>query len=240
MIGLGPGGPEGLSGQAREALARAEAVVGYRTYLDQVRPLLAGKKVYASGMTRELDRAAQALDLAAGGLPTAVVSGGDPGIYAMASVVFELIAARGLALGQGPDMFDVRVIPGIPALAAAAALLGAPLGHDFAAVSLSDRLTPWELIARRLDLAAQADFVLVLYNPKSRGRDWQYAEALKLAGRRRPPGTPVGLVSRAMREGQAVRITTLSQAAAAEVDMQTLVVIGNSRSFVYQGRMVTP
>jgi precorrin-3B C17-methyltransferase len=229
-----------MSFQARQALAEAEAVVGYKTYIAQAEPLITGKEIHSSGMTRELDRAAAALDLAAAGKRTALVSGGDPGVYAMAGVVFELARARGLALGPEPGKLDLRIVPGIPALAAAASLLGAPLTHDFASISLSDRLTPWETIVKRLDLAAQADFVIVVYNPKSKGRDWQFGQACEIIARHRSPETPVGVVSKAMREGQTVQITTLDRAAAADVDMQTLVIVGNSRTFVYENRMVTP
>ncbi|MEW6266902.1 MAG: precorrin-3B C(17)-methyltransferase [Thermodesulfobacteriota bacterium] len=229
-----------MSPQARAALDWSETVIGYKTYLEQIEPLLAGRRVLASGMTKEMDRAGQALELALNGVRTAVVSGGDPGVYGMAGVVLETARARGLILGPEPDQVLIEVIPGLPALAAAAALLGAPLAHDFACVSLSDRLTPWETIARRLDLAAAADFVLVLYNPKSRGRDWQFQEACRIAARHRPPATPVGLVSRAMRPGESLTLTTLERAPEAEVDMRTLAIIGNSRSYVYQSKMITP
>lgn len=194
----------------------------------------------SSGMTKELDRAAKALELAQNGRRVAVVSGGDPGIYAMAGVVFELARVRDLDLGTGPGQVQIEVIPGIPALAAAASLLGAPLTHDFACVSLSDRLTPWETIEKRLDLAAQADFVIVLYNPKSRTRDWQFGRAVEIVAEHRPEKTPVGLVTRAMREGQRVVITTIDQAAAAQVDMQTVVIIGNSTSKTFKDWMITP
>ena len=240
MIGLGPGAEGGLSGQARSALEQADVILGYKTYVDHVRPWLKGKEITASGMTKEIDRASEAIDLALSGKRAALVSGGDPGVYAMAGVVFEVARGRNLPLGEGPGELKIQVIPGIPALAAAASLLGAPLTHDFACISLSDRLTPWDLITKRLDLAAQADFVIVLYNPKSKGRDWQFDEALKIIGQSRPPETPVGVVTKAMREGETVRLTTLGEAAQAPVDMQTIVIIGNTQSFVYNGRMVTP
>lgn len=239
-MGLGPGLPETITAQARQALAGAEVVVGYKSYIAQAEPWLAGKEVLSSGMTRELERAELALDLALAGRKVALVSGGDPGVYGMAPVVFELAHARGLALGQPPSGVRVEVVPGVPAVTAAASLLGAPLSHDFACVSLSDRLTPWDLIAKRLDLAAQADFVIALYNPKSKGRDWQYAQALAIAGRWRTVNTPVGVVTAALRQEQGVVLTTLAQAATAEVGMQTIVVIGNSQSFAWSGRMVTP
>jgi precorrin-3B C17-methyltransferase len=230
----------GLSQEAREALDQAEVIVGYKIYIEQIKTLVAGKEIAASGMTRELERAGLALDLALSGKEVALVSGGDPGIYAMAGVVFELARARALVFGSEPGQVRVEVISGIPALAAAAGLLGAPLTHDFACISLSDRLTPWTLIEKRLALAAEADFVLVLYNPKSKGRDWQFGRACELVGQHRSGRTPVGIVTRAKREGQLVNLTQLDQVAAAAVDMQTVVIIGNSQSFIYQDRMVTP
>lgn len=213
-------------------------VLGYKAYVEQAAPWLSGQEVLASGMTKELERAALAVERAQAGQGVALISGGDPGIYAMAAVVFELARARGLALGPGG--LAIEVIPGVPAVAAAAALLGAPLSHDFACISLSDRLTPWELIERRLDLTASADLVIALYNPKSKGRDWQYGRALEIVARHRAPDTPVGVVGRAQRPGQAVLLTNLQEAPEAPVDMQTMVIIGNSQSFAYQGRMVTP
>lgn len=212
--------------------------MGYRTYLELAAPLLQGKQLIASTMTRELDRAGQAIDLALQGKTVALVSSGDPGIYAMAAVVFELARSRGL--DPGPGGLPVRVIPGVPAVAAAAALLGAPLSHDFACVSLSDRLTPWDLIEKRLALAAEADFVIALYNPRSKGRPWQLAQACQVIANHRDPATPVGIVRRAQRQGQQVELAYLATAAQAEVDMQTIVIVGNSQSRVYQGRMITP
>jgi precorrin-3B C17-methyltransferase len=226
--------------QARQALEQAEVVLGYKTYLRQAEALLKGKEVIASGMTHELDRAGEALDLALTGKCVAMVSGGDPGIYAMAGVIFDVAKVRNIEFGPGSDQVEITVIPGIPALAAAASLLGAPLTHDFATVSLSDRLTPWELIEKRLHLAAEADFVIVLYNPKSKGRPWQLGRAMEIVTESRSPETPVGVVARAMREGQSVTLTTLGQVNEADVDMQTVVIIGNSRTYTYQGRMVTP
>lgn len=213
-------------------------VLGYRTYLKLAEPLLQGKELIASTMTRELDRAGQALDLALTGRTVALISSGDPGIYAMAPVVFELARSRGLDIGPGG--LTIEVVSGVPAVAGAAALLGAPLSHDFACISLSDRLTPWERIEARLDLAAQADFVIALYNPKSKGRSWQLARACEIISRHRPGGTPVGVVQRVQRPGQRVELVDLTGLSSAEVDMQTLVIIGNSQSFLYQGRMITP
>lgn len=229
-----------MSRQAREALESAEIIIGYKLYIDQVRRLLEGKTVLSSGMTRELDRAAAAIESALEGRRVALVSGGDPGIYAMAGVVFELARARNIAFGKGEKEIDIQVVPGIPALAAAAAVLGAPLTHDFASISLSDRLTPWELIEKRLALAAEADFVIVLYNPKSKGRDWQFEKACRIVSNHRSGNTPLGLVKKAMRDGQAMTLSTLDNAAQLDVDMQSIVIIGNSRTFTHEGRMITP
>lgn len=237
-MGLGPGRLDCLTGQARQALEEAQAVVGYRTYLELAAPLLEGKQVVASAMTRELDRAGLALDLALEGQKVALVSSGDPGIYAMAAVVFELARSRRLDLRSGG--LALEVVPGVPALAAAASLLGAPLSHDFACVSLSDRLTPWELIEKRLSLAAEADFVIALYNPKSKGRAWQLGRACDIIAGQRSPRTPVGVVRKALRQGQSLEITDLAGAPQADIDMQTLLIVGNSQSFTYQGRLVTP
>jgi len=187
-----------------------------------------------------MKRAGEALDSALSGRLTAVVSGGDAGVYGMAGAVFEVAAARNLDLGQGPGQLSIEVLAGVPAAVAGAALLGAPLTHDFCLISLSDRLTPWEVIEKRLDLATQGDFVIVLYNPKSRGRDWQLGRALEILAQRLAPGTPAGVVSRAGRDGQATLVTTLEKLGEAPVDMQTLVIIGNSRTFVYQDFLITP
>lgn len=191
-------------------------------------------------MTAEMRRAEEAIATAMKGRRTAVVSGGDAGVYAMAGAVFEVAAAKNIPLGEGPGQLHIQVIAGVPALVASAALLGAPLTHDFCAISLSDRLTPWDLIEKRLNAAGEADFVICLYNPKSHGRDWQLTRAAEILLNHRPPNLPVGLVSRAGREGQTATLTTLANLPAAPVDMQTLVVIGNCGTFVYQGFMITP
>ncbi len=243
-MSLGPGFPEYIIPRAQAALAEAQVVVGYQTYIDLVRPLLTTQEVVATGMKAEVKRCQLALDRARGGARVALVSSGDAGIYGMAGLVLEMGAAQGLKMGP-PDGeaevdFHLEVIPGVPALAAGAALLGAPLMHDFAAISLSDLLTPWETIVKRLDLAAQGDFVIVLYNPKSKKRDWQLGAVRDLLLRHKAPETPVGIVSRAMRQGQETIITTLQDLLNQPVDMQTIVIIGNSQTYAYGPYMVTP
>ncbi|MDR2611532.1 MAG: precorrin-3B C(17)-methyltransferase, partial [Deltaproteobacteria bacterium] len=174
VVGLGSRGPQGLTLEARDALGRAEAVFGYRLYLEQAEPFLReGAAVSPSGMTAETRRAREALELAMTGKVCALVSGGDAGVYAMAGVAYEVAAELSLPLGTGPGELRITVVPGTPALCAGAALLGAPLTHDFCCVSLSDRLTEWEDIKKRLEAASSAGFVIVIYNPRSHGRDWQ-------------------------------------------------------------------
>jgi len=219
-------------------------VAGYRTYIELIKPLLSHQEVVATGMKAEVKRCQAAIDRALAGARVALVSSGDAGIYGMAGLVLEICAARGLQVGPpegaGEVDFHLEVIPGIPALAAGAALLGAPLMHDFAAISLSDLLTPWETIVKRLELAAQGDFVIVLYNPKSKKRHWQLGAVRELLLKFKDPETPVGLASRAMRQGQETVITTLKDLLEHPVDMQTVVIVGNSQTFTYGPYMITP
>jgi len=230
VVGLGPGGEETLTPQAREALLQAEVVVGYTTYLKLIEQLIAGKMIIASGMKKETERARSAVAEALTGKHVAVVSSGDPGVYGMAGPVLE-VAPAGLR---------VSVIPGVTAATAAAALLGAPLTHDFAVVSLSDLLTPWETIARRLAATADADFVLVLYNPRSKGRAEHLLKALEIILQYRDISTPVGIVKDCGRTMEKQLITTLARLVPEDVDMTTTVVIGNSQTKVVHGRMITP
>jgi precorrin-3B C17-methyltransferase len=234
-----------LSRRAAQVLETVDAVAGYTTYIDLIRPLIAGKQIVSTAMQKEVDRVSAALDLALAGTACAVVSSGDPGIYAMAGLVLEMCRERAIAIGGsddagGADRLNIEVVPGIPALCAGAALLGAPLTHDFAAVSLSDLLTAWETIATRLDAAARADFVIVIYNPRSRRRADHLTRAQAIILKHRAPETPVGIVTGAMRDNQHVTLTTLQDLHRAEVDMQTTVFVGNSTTFNYEGRMITP
>ncbi len=246
IVGLGPGDASHLSPRAREVLTRSDTLAGYRTYSDLIRPLIDRQEIISTGMTREVERAEAALEAALAGKSCAIVSSGDAGIYAMAGLVLELCHLKGVSI-QKPDQPNARreglgieVVPGIPALAAGAALLGAPLTHDFAAVSLSDLLTPWSTIARRLDAAAAADFVIVIYNPRSRRRQDNLDRACEIIQRHRSPRTPVGVVTGAMRTNQRVLITTLAELPDAAVDMQTTLFIGNSTTAVYRDFMITP
>src|SRR3984885_12246620 len=229
VIGLGPGDAGYLTPEADEALAAAHALYGYGPYLDRV-PARANQTRHASDNREELARAAAALHHAAEGARVAVVSGGDPGVFAMAAAVCE-------AIESGPESFralDVTIVPGITAMLAVAARIGAPLGHDFCALSLSDNLKPWPLIERRLDAAAGAGFVIALYNPVSQSRPWQFARAIERLAGILPPATPV-VVGRAVgRANETVMVTTLDRAGAAEADMATLVIVGSHETRLVQ------
>jgi precorrin-3B C17-methyltransferase len=243
-VSLGPGFPAYIIPQAKAALEEAQVVVGYRTYLELVQPLLTHQEVVASGMKAEVQRCQEAIDRARAGQGVALVSGGDAGIYGMAGLVLEIAGAQGLKVAppgaaEAVD-FYLEVIPGVPALTAGAARLGAPLMHDFAVISLSDLLTPWEVIQKRLKAAAAGDFVLVLYNPQSKKRHWQLKAVQELLLPLKDPQTPVGIVRRAMREGEQTTITTLGDMLHHPVDMQTIIMVGNSQTFTYGPFMVTP
>ena len=238
-----------MSRRAHEVLSDVDTVAGYDTYIELVAPLIVGKHIIRSAMTREVERVAAAIDTALQGHACALISSGDPGIYAMAGLAFEMCRERQIAVTSpvsrdspppGAPGLVVEVVPGIPALSAGAALLGAPLTHDFAVISLSDLLTPWETIARRIEAAAAADFVVVIYNPRSRRRKDQLTKTQKILLKHRNGRTPVGIVSRAYRDGQDVRIVALEDLHTATVDMQTTVFVGSSSSFQYLDFMVTP
>ena len=220
--------------RAREAVQEADVIVGYRTYTDLITELTKDKEVLSTGMMDEVRRCTQAVELAESGKKVALVSSGDAGIYGMAGLALEIIRERGGA------PYPVEVIPGVPALAAAAAVLGAPLMHDFASISLSDLLTPWPLIEKRLDAAAAADFVICLYNPKSKGRTEQIGIAREIILRHRSGDTPVGIVKNARRVGEAVSITTLNEMLTQPIDMTTMVIVGNSNTSTFDQWMVTP
>ncbi len=236
LIGSGPGDPCLLSGDARHALARCTAWVGYGLYLDLLEPLRQVHQVRLdSQLTREWDRCAQALRLAQQGVRVALISSGDSGIYGMAGLALELW----LQLPE-QDRPNIQVHPGISALQLAAARAGAPLMHDFCTVSLSDRLTPWAVIENRLRAAASGDFVVALYNPRSKGRDWQLAKARDLLLEQRDGDTPVLLARQLGRSDESQQLTDLRSLEPEQADMLTVVLIGNSSSYARDGRMVTP
>jgi precorrin-2 C20-methyltransferase / precorrin-3B C17-methyltransferase len=229
VVGLGPGDPAWLTPEAAAAIAGATDLVGYRSYLDRV-PHRPGQDRHSSGNTVEADRAALALDLAAKGGRVVVVSSGDPGVFAMASAVLEEAAA-------GEERWrdvDIAVLPGVTAAQAVASKAGAPLGHDYCVISLSDRLKPWDVIADRIDKAAAADLVLALYNPASRTRTWQVGAVRDLVLRHRPPATPVVIGRSVGRADEQMTITSLADLDPATVDMNTLLIIGSSTTKTFQ------
>jgi cobalt-precorrin 5A hydrolase / cobalt-factor III methyltransferase / precorrin-3B C17-methyltransferase len=231
LVSLGPGDDTLIPPLAREALVSSEFVVGLDQYVDRVRYLLRpGTRVLTPPLGSEVERAELALSEARSGGSAALVSSGDVGVYAMASPVLEL----------ADEDVDVVVVPGVTAAQAAASLLGSPLGHDHCSVSLSDLLTPWEVIQGRVMAAAEGDFVISLYNPRSKGRDWQLGKVREILLRHRPPDTPVGIVKDAYRPTQEVVLTDLASLRPEDVDMLTIVVVGSSQTRVVAGRMVTP
>jgi len=227
VVGLGPGDACYLTPEAQEALAGADTLYGYGPYLDRV-PARAGQNRHPSDNREERARAAAALRHAAQGASVAVVSGGDPGVFAMAAAVCEEIEA-------GPEAWrtlDLAIVPGITAMLAVAARIGAPLGHDFCALSLSDNLKPWELVERRLDAAASAGFVIALYNPVSRARPWQLGTAIERLRRHLPQSTPVIFGRAVGRPDECVSVATLEAADAQIADMATLVIVGSRETRV--------
>lgn len=237
LVGTGPGALAQITPAAQSAIAQSDVVIGYSLYIDLVAPLLRpGQIVEALPITQERQRAERAIELANWGLTVAVISSGDCGIYGMAGLVLEELRAQGWN-GATPD---VQVFPGITALQATAARVGAPLMHDFCAISLSDLLTPWDVIEKRLTAAAQADFVTALYNPKSQTRTQQIAIAQSIFLQFRDPHTPVALVRSAFRTDEEIRITTLEKLLEEPIDMLTTVLIGNQSTRLYCDRMITP
>jgi precorrin-3B C17-methyltransferase len=237
VVGIGPGAEEHMTPAALRAIAEAELVVGYTTYLKLVRHLLADKEVIRTGMTEEIDRARAAVERARAGARVALISSGDAGVYGMAGLVFQVLQEMGWRRDASPEL---RIVPGMTAINSCASLLGAPLVHDFCAISLSDLLTPWATIARRIEATAAADFVIGLYNPASGRRTRQIVEAQAIIRRYRNGTTPVGLVKSAYRKMQHGILTDLDHFLDYEIGMLTTVLVGSSQTFVFEGYMVTP
>lgn len=232
VVGLGPGGGADLTGRARAALAECDLLVGYTTYVELAKAQVPGKPVLATGMRQEVDRCRAAVEAALEGKHVAVVCSGDSGVYGMAGLIYEV--------AQEYPPVEIEVVPGITAACGGAAVLGAPLTHDFAVVSLSDLLTPWEKIEARLEGAARADFVICLYNPASHSRPDHLKRACDILLRHKSPDTVCGTVRSIGREGEQSRILTLEQLRDAQADMFTTVFIGNAQTKNLNGRMVTP
>ena len=230
VVGIGPGKKENMTFRAYEVMENSDIIVGYKTYVDLVKEYYPRKEMKSSAMTKEVDRCTEVLELARQGKTVSLISSGDAGVYGMAGIMLEI---------ADEDM-EVEVIPGITATNAAAAIAGAPIMHDYATISLSDLLTDWELIKKRLELAAQGDFVVSIYNPKSRGRVTQIEEAREIMMKYKPKSTPVAIVRNAGREDERYILTTLEEMLNHEIDMLTIVLIGNSNTFVKNGKIITP
>ena len=232
VVGLGPGDPSYLTGAAKTALSRAEVLCGYTLYVELIRPLFPDKEIYTTATTGEIERCRHALDLAQSGRDTAMVCSGDAGVYGMAAPVVELL----------PDYpgAAVEIVPGVTAALSGAALLGAPLGHDFCVISLSDRLTDWSVIERRLECAAAGDFAICLYNPASNHRRDYLRRACEILLREKTPDTVCGMVRSIGRAGESVRVLTLSELRDADADMFTTVFVGSSQTRRIGKHIVTP
>ncbi|MGF1715390.1 precorrin-3B C(17)-methyltransferase [Photobacterium chitinilyticum] len=237
LVGLGPGSLDLMSLRARQAIIDADVVAGYRAYVDLIQELIDKQDVIQSGMTREWDRAAAAVEQAKAGRNVVLVCSGDAGMYAMAPLVLELLTEQGWNAEQGPA---IDIIPGITAANACASLVGAPLGHDSCTISLSDLLTPWPVIEKRIHAAADADFAITFYNPRSRKRKSHIESAQRILLQYREPATPVAVVNAAYRDDQHVALTTLAQFTDLDFGMNAAVIVGNSSSFQYHDWIVTP
>lgn len=237
VVGIGPGAEAHATPAALKAIADAQLVVGYTTYIKLVRHLLEGKEIVKTGMTEEIGRARAAIERARDGATVALISSGDAGVYGMAGLVFQVLKEMGWKRGDSPEL---RIIPGMTALNSCASLVGAPLVHDSCSISLSDLLTPWDVIARRLDAAASADFVIGLYNPASGRRTRQIVDAQAIIRKYREGNTPVALVKSAYRHMESVVLTDLDNFLEYEIGMLTTVIVGSSNTFMFEGYMVTP
>lgn len=236
VVGIGPGNLLDMTPRARQVIEEAAVIAGYNTYIKLIEPLLGERKVIGTAMMQEIDRCRMAVSEAAEGRDTVVVSSGDAGVYGMAGLVLELVLQ--LPAEKRPEFGGV--IAGVSAVNAAASVLGAPLMHDFAVISLSDLLTPWETIEKRIEMAAQGDFVTALYNPKSKKRVENIEQVRKIMLKYRKADTPVGIVTAASRDGEGKIISTLADFTKQEINMFSLVIIGNSMTYVKDGYMITP
>ena len=232
VIGIGPGGADQMTPRARAAIEASDIIAGYTTYIDLVRPLIGDREILQTPMKQEIDRCTRTRDAALTGKTVAMICSGDAGVYGMAGLMHEVCA-------DYPEL-DIEVVPGITAACAGAAVLGAPLIHDFAVISLSDLLTPWEKIEKRLDLAAQADFCICLYNPSSKKRADYLQKACDIMLKSKSPDTPCGYVQNIGRDGERGTVCTLAELRDTSVDMFTTVFVGNSQTRVIGGKLVTP
>lgn len=229
VVGIGPGGREHMTFKAVEVIKKSDVIVGYKPYIEYLGDLVEGKELFSTGMKGEIERCKEAIEQVRKGKTTSIISTGDAGLYGMAGPILEL--AEGI---------DVEIIPGVTAAFSAASELGSPIMHDYAAISLSDLMTPWEIILKRVDNAAEADFVLAIYNPKSKGRKNHLEEAVNIILNHRNGDTPVGIVKNSGRTGTEITITTLERIDYEIVDMLTVLIIGNSNTYIENNKIITP
>jgi precorrin-3B C17-methyltransferase len=239
VVGVGPGSHEHMTFRAKQVIEESQVIVGYETYVGLVEDLIAGKEVYRYAMTQEVERANQAIEFAESGKVVSLVSSGDPGIYGMIGLIYEILAEKGWDREKG---IYVESVPGVSSLNSCAALVGSPLMTDFAVVSMSDLLVPWEIIVRRVEAAAMGDYVTVIYNPASKKRVHQLRDTRDIFLKHRSPQTPVAIVKGAYRESQQVVVTTLEDMLQHQdmLGMITTVIVGNSSTFNYKGMMINP
>ncbi len=239
IVGVGPGHHDHMTFRAKQAIEESDTIVGYETYVNIVQDLIDGKDVYRYAMTQEVERAHQCIDLAKSGKIVSLVSSGDPGIYGMAGLIYEMLAESGWDPKNG---LLVEVIPGVSALNSCASIIGSPLMTDFAVLSMSDLLVPWEIIVKRVEAAAQGDFVIVIYNPSSKKRIHQLQDTIKILLKYRKPTTPVAIIKGAFRDSQSVVLTDLENITnySDKLGMITTVIIGNSSTYNYKDLMINP
>jgi len=239
VVGVGPGHHDHMTFRAKQVIEESQIIVGYETYVSLVEDLINGKEVYRYPMTQEVDRANQAIDFAEKGGIVSLVSSGDPGIYGMVGLIYEILAEKGWKKGNG---IDVECVPGVSSLNSCSALIGSPLMTDFAVVSMSDLLVPWEIIVKRVEAAAQGDFVTVVYNPSSKKRIHQLKDAREIFLKYRNPETPVAIVKGAFRDSQSIVLTNLEKMLDYPdmMGMITTIIIGNSSSYNYDDMMINP
>lgn len=229
VIGIGPGGREHMTLKAVDSIKKSSAIVGYKPYIEYLEELTEGKELFSTGMRGEVERCKKAIDLVKEGKDTAIVSTGDAGLYGMAGPILEL-----------SKEIDVEIVPGVTAGFSAAAELGAPIMHDYASISLSDLLTPWEVILKRAEKAAEGDFVIQIYNPRSKGRKDHLEKVVDIISKHRKKETPVGIVKNSGRGGNEITITTLDSIDYEKIDMLTVILIGNSNTYIENDKMITP
>lgn len=233
VVGLGPGSKKLMTEEAREVIENTHIIVGYATYVRLIEDMIEGKELVVTGMRGEIERCKKTLEIAATGKDVAIISSGDAGIYGMAGLILELA-------GKMDQHIDIKVIPGVTASIAAAAHLGAPLMNDFCHISLSDLMTPWEVITERVDAAAKADFVICLYNPRSKGRPHHLRKALDIILKYKSPDTIVGIGKDVARPKEVDKVTTIADLDETEINMTSIVIVGNKNTYVEDGRMITP